>query len=113
MTEAPEIDVEPLGEVARCAVVGASRGGTRNVVPLGRTADTPYRIASLTKSVTAVATVLALEKAGLTIDTPAIDLLPDLRNTWKADKHLTVAHIRKLSTSCQAPSAVLNSEAAS
>lgn len=93
MTRPPGTDVELLSQSAHCAVVGTSRGGVRELIPLGTASDTPFRIASLTKPVTAVATVLALAKANLTVDTPAIDLLPDLRKSWKGDGHISVADV--------------------
>lgn len=89
-----DVDVAALERSAGCVVVGASHSTARRVVPLvTATTDTVFRVASLTKPVTAVATVLALARAGLALDTPAIDLLPDLRESWNADERLSVADL--------------------
>ena len=94
MPDALSIDLRPLSRVASCAVVGISSGGVRRAVPVGTAAiDTPFRIASLTKAVTAVATVLAAQRAGVELDTPVIEVLPVLRDDWAADERLTVAEV--------------------
>lgn len=86
--------LEPLRAAAGSAAAGASRAGTREVGLTGPvSAASPFRIASLTKPLTAVATVLAARRAGTGLDTAALDLLPDLRADWHADRGLTVADI--------------------
>ena len=89
-----DIDLEPLGNAAASAVVGASAGGIRQTRSVGAVnIDSPFRIASLSKSVTAVAAVRAVQHAGLSLDTPVLDLLCDLRDDWVADQQLTIADV--------------------
>ena len=57
------------------------------------TVDSSFRIASLTKPLTAVATVLASSAQGVSLDTLVIDLLPDLRSDWHANRDLTLSNI--------------------
>lgn len=89
-----DVDLTMLARAARYAVLGVSRSGSRQVSPLGAAStDTPFRIASLSKPVTAVATVLALTRAGIALDTPALELLPELRESWRADERVSVADL--------------------
>jgi D-alanyl-D-alanine carboxypeptidase len=94
MSDALSIDLRALSRVASCAVVGISSSGVRRALPVGTAAfDTPFRIASLTKPVTAVATVLAARRVGVELDTPVVEVVPDLRDDWAADERLTVAEV--------------------
>jgi CubicO group peptidase (beta-lactamase class C family) len=69
------------------AVVGVSSRGQREVAATGVAADTPFRIASLTKTLTAAATVRALQAKGFALNTPVADILPEL------DTKLTVEQV--------------------
>lgn len=71
-------------------VVGISRDGTRRLDAQGVAEDAAFRVASVTKSLTAVAVLRALREAGIPVDHPARDLLPDLAADWAADPRLTV-----------------------
>lgn len=55
--------------------------------------ESVFRIASLTKPFTAVATIRAAERAGVGLDTPALDLLPEIRGCWRARQDITIAHL--------------------
>lgn len=64
------------------------------MAPIGTASgDTSFRIASLTKPLTAAAAVLATQRAGVRLDTPVRDVLPELQGDWVADKHLTIAEV--------------------
>ncbi len=94
MTNAVSIDARPLYHRASCAVIGLSSSAVRRMVPVGTAAiDTPFRIASLTKPVTATATVLAAQRAGVELDRPVIEVLPNLRDDWRADERLTITDV--------------------
>lgn len=94
MTDGPTINATPLDDIASVAVVGVSFTGRRRVKPVGTaTSDTPFRIASLTKPLTAAATVLAARGAGIELDTPVIEVMPHLHNDWAADQRLTIAQV--------------------
>lgn len=69
------------------AVVGVSHRGQRETSATGVTIDTPHRIASLTKTLTAAATVRALQDKGFALDTPVAEILPEL------DTQLTVEQV--------------------
>jgi CubicO group peptidase (beta-lactamase class C family) len=87
-------DLEPLRRTARCAVVASSLGGVRRHASVGSAGlDTAFRIASLTKPLTAVGTVMAVRRRGIGLDTRVLDLLPGLRDDWAADRHLTVGQV--------------------
>lgn len=81
--------------------VGVSEGGTRSDAhsrhapgdQAALSASSPYRIASLTKSFTSVATVLALTERGIPLSTPALELLPALAPDWNADRSITVEQL--------------------
>lgn len=94
VTDLNGLDLDPLRHVARCAVVAVSVGGGRQVVPLGTAVrDTSFRIASLTKALTAASAVLATQRAGLGLDTHVLDVLPELQGDWVANRHLTIAEV--------------------
>lgn len=94
VTDLASLDLNALTHIAGLAVVASSRRGTRQVAPIGETAlVTPFRIASLTKPLTAVATVLAARQRQVSLDTPVIDVLPALRGDWSADKNLTISEV--------------------
>jgi len=87
-------DLEPLRRATRCAVVASSVGGVRRQASIGTAAiDTAFRIASLTKPLTAVATVLAARRSGVELDTRVLDVLPALRDDWAADRQLTIGEV--------------------
>lgn len=89
-----DVDLVPLREVAGTAVVAASASGVRQVGAVGTAAaDTRFRIASLTKPITAAATVLAAKRAGVELKTPVLEVLPDLRRDWAADRDVTVVDV--------------------
>jgi len=78
------------------AVFGISRGGRRTFETAGSIeADSAsvFRIASLTKPLTAVATVRAFAERRISLATPAIELLPELAADWRADTALTVEQL--------------------
>lgn len=77
-------------------VAGLSVAGTRRVATRGTvraTSDSCFRIASLTKTFTSAALVLALREHGVPLSTPAVELLPHLAPDWRADASLTVEQI--------------------
>lgn len=76
--------------------VGVSEHGTRTVSSGGQVPATEparYRIASLTKTFTSAATVLALAERAIPLSTPAIELLPSLAPGWRADPSITVEQL--------------------
>lgn len=84
----PEMDLRRLVS-ATDAVVAVSRAQSRQVIAQGAaSAETPFRIASLTKPLTAIATVLAAEAADVDLATPVGELLRSA-----ADPALTVSHL--------------------
>ncbi len=94
MLDLDNLDPGPLRHVARCAVVGASTKQATQIAPTGTaTADTSYRIASLTKPLSAVAAALAARCVGVDLDTYVLDVLPDLRGDWAAEPRVTVAQV--------------------
>ena len=77
-------------------VIGVSRDGRRTIErlgPLQADETSIFRVASLTKPLTAVATVRALVERGIALTTPAIELLPDLAADWRADRAITVEQL--------------------
>lgn len=63
-------------------------------MPIGMaTSDTSFRIASLTKPLTAVAAVRAAQRAGVGLKTPVLTVLPELQTDWAADQRVTIAHV--------------------
>ncbi|MEV4808658.1 serine hydrolase domain-containing protein [Micromonospora avicenniae] len=77
-------------------VAGLSATRTRSVATRGAvqvTADSCFRIASLTKTFTSTALVLTLREHNVPLSTPAIELLPHLAPDWRADASLTVEQI--------------------
>jgi D-alanyl-D-alanine carboxypeptidase len=75
---------------------GTSHGGSRSFAA-GRaapvTGTSSYRLASLTKSFTSAAVVMALRDRGIPLSTPAIDLLPHLAAEWNAERAITVEQL--------------------
>ena len=61
--------------------------------PVVATAESCFRIASLTKVFTSAALVRTLRDKGVPLGTPVIELLPGLAPDWRADKSLTVEQI--------------------
>ncbi|WP_020391886.1 serine hydrolase domain-containing protein [Kribbella catacumbae] len=70
--------MELTGFAGLGAVVGVSHRGQRETAVTGVTVGTQYRIASLTKTLTAAATVKALQDKGFALDMPVAELLPEL-----------------------------------
>jgi D-alanyl-D-alanine carboxypeptidase len=60
------------------AVLGVSDRGRRSTEAAGVTVDIPFRIASLTKTLTAAATARALRNKGFGLDQAVVELLPQL-----------------------------------
>ena len=84
-----------LGE-SPAAVTGISRSGARRIAGRGAlqpSGDSSFRIASLTKTFTSAAVVLALRAHHVALNTPAIDLLPSLGADWHADRTVTVEQL--------------------
>jgi D-alanyl-D-alanine carboxypeptidase len=81
------------------AAVAASVGGRRQEAAVGSAAgrplspDTPFRIASLTKTLTAAATVMACRDRGCPLDVPLVELLPQLADDWRAAPSLSLAQV--------------------
>ncbi|GAA5189911.1 serine hydrolase domain-containing protein [Rugosimonospora acidiphila] len=77
-------------------VAGSSTAGVRTTAvhgPVAVTADSCFRIASLTKVFTSAALVRALRDKGVPLSTPAVELLPGLTPDWRADASLTVEQV--------------------
>lgn len=70
------------------AVVGVSHRGQRETAATGVTVDTPFRIASLTKTLTAAATVKALQDKGFGLDIPVAEVLPELETALTVEQVL-------------------------
>jgi D-alanyl-D-alanine carboxypeptidase len=84
------------GTTVPALIGGVSRRGTRTITAGGTapvTESSPYRIASLTKTFTSAATVLALTQRAIPLSTPAIELLPALAPDWQADPAITVEQL--------------------
>src|SRR3712207_2555405 len=76
------------------AVVGCSRNGNRQITVNGPGGPcAAFRIASLTKTVTAVAVVLACRRLEVPLDSRVLDLVPGLASDWHADPRLTVEEV--------------------
>ncbi|HEY0951971.1 serine hydrolase domain-containing protein [Nocardioides sp.] len=86
-------DLEPLRRATDCAVVAASTADHKSrVVALGTCESrTAFRIASLTKPFTAATVVLACLRTGTSLETPVVEVLPQLRRDWAASRSLTIA----------------------
>ena len=61
--------------------------------PVAVTAESCFRIASLTKVLTSAALVRTLRDKGVPLGTPAVELLPGLAPDWRADRTLTVEQV--------------------
>jgi CubicO group peptidase (beta-lactamase class C family) len=57
------------------------------------TAQSAYRIASLTKALTSAAVVLTLAERAIPLCTRAIELCPALEHDWRADRTITVEQL--------------------
>jgi CubicO group peptidase (beta-lactamase class C family) len=87
-------DLSGLRRAVANAVVGVSRSAEQQVVPVGSAEEhSVFRIASLTKVFTAVTTVRALASAGVPLTAPALSLLPELADRWRACGDITVAQL--------------------
>ena len=85
-----------MGTAAAGVVVGVSRNGRRTFEvdgPIDADGSSVFRIASLTKPLTAAATVRAFAQRGIPLTTPVIDLLPALASDWRADQAITVEQL--------------------
>ena len=90
------LDGQDLLSEIPAAVTGISRSGARSIARRGAlqpSGDSYFRIASLTKTFTSAAVVLALRAHHVALNTPAIDLLPSLSRDWHADRTLTVEQL--------------------
>lgn len=97
------VDVGGLPERAESAVIAISTAGDRRVGAAGPvTIDSPFRIASLTKPLTAAATLMAMGAHGVGLDTAVADLLPALRRDWRADRDLTLGEVLSQTSGLQA-----------
>ncbi|MBX7555710.1 serine hydrolase domain-containing protein [Streptomyces sp. NPDC004232] len=75
---------------------GSSVAGARTTAahgPVAVTAESCFRIASLTKVFTSTALVRTLRDKGVPLDTPVVELLPCLAPDWRADESLTIEQI--------------------
>ncbi|WP_354638253.1 serine hydrolase domain-containing protein [Kitasatospora camelliae] len=75
---------------------GASAAGVRETAALGPdavTAESCFRIASLTKVLTSAALVRTMRDRGIPLDTPVRDLHRALAPDWRADEGLTVEQV--------------------
>jgi CubicO group peptidase (beta-lactamase class C family) len=75
------------------AVAGTSHRGVREIAAKGTDEVSCFRIASLTKTFTSAAVVLALRSRGVPLDTPAPALLTGFEADWQASKTINVAEI--------------------
>lgn len=85
-----------MDSTAAGMVIGVSRRGLRTIEtegPIKADGSSVFRIASLTKPLTAVATVQALAQRGIPLTTPAIELLPALAPDWQAESAITVEQL--------------------
>lgn len=97
----PAFDLDRLVTAAgldapSAVVVAASHRGVRRHRGYGLvppTAESAFRIASLTKPFTATALILAMRARGIALRTPALDLLPGLADGWQADRSITVEQL--------------------
>ncbi|MFF9914855.1 serine hydrolase domain-containing protein [Streptomyces sp. NPDC013457] len=72
---------------------GSSVAGVRTTAthgPVAVTAESCFRIASLTKVFTSAALVRTLRDKGVPLGTPVVELLPGLAPDWRADESLTI-----------------------
>jgi len=91
---ASALDTAPLRETGAPFAAGLSVGGHREVsAATGRSGVSVFRIASLTKSVSALATLRAADQAHVPLDTPVVQVLPALAPQWRADLGITIAHV--------------------
>ncbi|MFI6402718.1 serine hydrolase domain-containing protein [Streptomyces sp. NPDC050548] len=77
-------------------VAGSSLAGARTTAargPVAVTAESCFRIASLTKVFTSAALVRTLRDKGVPLGTSVLELLPGLGPDWRADGSLTVEQI--------------------
>ncbi len=72
------------------AVAGVSRAGEREVAAVVLTDQTAVRIASVTKSLVSFAILRACAAYGSTVDTPVLELVPELRTEWRASPEVTL-----------------------
>lgn len=72
------------------AVAGLTRDGRREVATAALTETTAVRIASVTKSLVTFAVLRACAAYGSTVDTPVLELVPELRPVWRASPEITL-----------------------
>jgi len=88
------LDTASLLEAGAPFVAGLSLGGHRDVsAAAGCSGASVFRIASLTKPVTALATLRVAAQAYVSLDTPVVQVLPALAPYWNADVAITIAHV--------------------
>jgi len=90
----PALDTAPLRRAGAPFAAGLSVGRHREVsAATGRSGASVFRIASLTKPVTALATLRAADHAHVPLDTPVVRVLPTLAPHWNADLAITIADV--------------------
>ncbi|MET7859572.1 serine hydrolase domain-containing protein [Streptomyces sp. NPDC005318] len=80
----------------QAVAAGFSAAGARTTATHGSvavTAESCFRVASLTKVFTSAALVRTLRDKGVPLGTPVVELLPGLAPDWRADESLTVEQI--------------------
>lgn len=80
-----------LASLEGAVAVGRLHGGRREVHMFnGAAASSRFRIASLTKTFTCVATLRAARTQSVSLDTPLIEVLAHLAPSWAADPSITI-----------------------
>jgi len=84
------------------AIVGVWADGARQTAAIGPAdwesheplrPDTRLPVASLTKPMLATAAVRAWQQRGIPLDTPLVELLPELAEDWRASRRLSLRHL--------------------
>lgn len=87
-------DLSALTDTAPAAALGVSDSGRRSTATSGDVDEhSVFRIASLTKTFTAVATLRAARSADVALSTPVRRVLPGLVDGWVADTDITIEHL--------------------
>lgn len=76
------------GFAGLAGVAGVSNRGEREMAATGATVDTPFRIASLTKTFTAAAVVRALWNKGFELSASVAEILPELKTVLTVEQVL-------------------------
>lgn len=94
VTEFAIPDLSALADVATGAVVGLSDSGRRATAATGGLDEhSVFRIASLTKTFIAAATVRAAAEAAVPLTTPVRQILRGLTDRWTADTDITIEQL--------------------